>query len=296
MKYTFYPGCAIEASGAPYGKSARAVSDTLGVELIDLDDWNCCGATAYMSVWQDRSLTISSRNLALAEKEGRDVVVICSGCYCVLNKTNHYLAESREMRETVGEALAAVGLEYNGTVKVRHLVDVLANDVGAQALRAAVVNDLSNLKVAAYSGCQLSRPFGGFDDPELPRALDDVVATTGATVVDYPLKARCCAGMLMTTKTEVAETLVGRLLACARDREADCLVTACPLCQVNLECYQDQASAALNRDLHIPVLSFTQLLGAAYGLPAKQLGLDQMVRPVAQLFERRPQAEAVAAV
>jgi len=295
MRYTFYPGCALGASGVPYGKSARAVCDKLGVELADLPDWNCCGATAYMSVWQDRSLTISSRNLALAEQQGGDLVVVCSGCYCVLNKANQYLAESPDLRETVSRALAVVGLAYHGTVKVRHLVDVLVNDVGADRLRAAVTNKLTGLKVAPYSGCQLSRPFGGFDDPEIPRVLDEIVAATGATVVDYPVKARCCGGMLMTTRTEVTETLVGQLLACARDRGADCIVTACPLCQVNLECYQGQVSAALKRDLRMPVLTFTQLLGAAYGLPGDQLGLDQMMVPVAQLFEPRPRAEARAA-
>ncbi len=295
MTYSFYPGCALEASGAPYGTSTRAVCDTLGIELVDLPDWNCCGATAYMSVWQDRSLTISSRNLALAEQQGGDLMVVCSGCYCVLSKANECLAESPQLRDTVNEALAAVGLRYNGTVRVRHLVDVLVNDVGLDDLRAATTNLLSGLRAAPYSGCQLSRPFGGFDDPEIPRALDDLVATTGATVVDYPLKARCCGGMLMTTKQQVAEKLAGDLLACALDRGADCIVTACPLCQVNLECYQGQVSAAMGRDLHLPVLTFTQLLGAAYGLPSEKLGLEQMMMPIAGLFQPGARAEAATA-
>jgi heterodisulfide reductase subunit B len=286
--YTFYPGCALEASAVPYDMSARAVAGALDITLEELEGWNCCGATVYMSIRELRSHVISARNLALAEKLGRDLVTLCNGCFTTLNKTNHYLQEDPELLRKVQRGLAAVGLEYKGTVRVRHFLDVLANDVDPEAIRDKVQRDLSGLKLAPYYGCQIVRPFAEFDDQEIPHTMDDLLRLVGADVVDYPMRVKCCGGMLMTTNDTVGHKLVGDLLSCAVRRGADALVTICPLCQVNLECYQRHVAPRLGASQRIPVVYLTQVLGTALGATPEVLGLDRMlVEPTALIARAR---------
>jgi len=173
--YSYYPGCSLGATAVAYEASARAVSSALEVELIELEDWNCCGATAYFAIDGLLASCLAARNLALAEQRGLDVVAPCSGCYTALNKTAAYLKEYPEVKTKVNEALAAADLHYDGGVKVRHLVDVLLNDVGLGTIQRGLSRRLEGLKVAPYYGCQLVRPAPGFDDPELPRSVDDLV-------------------------------------------------------------------------------------------------------------------------
>ncbi len=280
MEYTYYPGCSLTRTSKPYDLSTRAVFQALGLGLHDLEDWNCCGATVYMSVKETVSFSISARNLALAEKMKRDVVAPCSACYLVLNKTNRFLRELPELNAKVNDALSAAGLYYGGTVRVRHPLEVLISDLGIEAVAKKARRSLEGLKIAEYYGCQIVRPQRGFDDMEFPQTMDRLFEALGAENVYFPLKVRCCGGMLMTTANEVAMKLCRDLIACAQGNGADCIVTTCPLCQMNLAAYQDRLSAKFGEDLHMPILWFTELLGIALGLDDKTLGLNMHLEAI----------------
>lgn len=289
MKYLYYPGCSAEATGKAYDASARACAAALGVELVDLEDWNCCGSTSYFSIRELESFGVSARNLAIAqEMGGHDLVATCNACYTILAKTNRYFAEDPKLHDDINEALAAAGRRYDGNVRVRHLLDVLVNDVGLDAVSAAVKRRLSRLQVACYYGCQLSRPMGAFDDPEFPVTMDRLVEATGAEPVDYPVKTKCCGGMLMLTQEDAALKLCHELLQGAVQNEADVIITACPLCEMNVEAYQPMVNKAYGTDFHIPVMYFTQLLGVALGIDSKTLMLDRQIVPVERVLAMVP--------
>jgi heterodisulfide reductase subunit B len=279
-QYAYFPGCSASDGGAKaYGWSALAVSRVLGIELVEIEDWNCCGSTPYSSVEELSSFCLSARNLALAEKQGMDIVTPCSSCYVILNRTNAYLKQYAELKAQVGEALAAGGLEYHGTVRVRHLLEVFVNDVGYDAIAAAVKKSLEGLKVAPYYGCQLVRPRFGFDHPEAPQSLDRLITSLGGEAIDFPMKARCCGGSLIISEEDMALELIGKILNSALVGGAECLITPCPLCQANLDAYQSQANRKLHTSFHLPVLFFTQLMGVAFGLGEEEIGLKTCIVP-----------------
>ena len=276
MKYTYYPGCSVTATANLYQKSIDAISPILGLELEELEDWNCCGATAYMSVKELMSFAISARNLALAEPLHLDVVTPCSACYLVLNKTNVYFDEYPELRKKLGQALEAGGLSYSGNLRVRHILDVVVNDVGYEKIAAAVTRKLEGLKVAPYYGCQIVRPEMGFDDPDEPTSMDDLIEALGATSVEYSLKTKCCGASLMGTEEKLALRLCRGLLANAEEAGAHCIITLCPLCHMNLDVYQGKVNRLFGTKFKIPILYFSQLIGLALDIPFKQLGLDKL--------------------
>jgi heterodisulfide reductase subunit B len=277
----FYPGCALDQSSKPYEVSTLAVAQALGIDLPTLPDWSCCGATAYMGTNEVWALALATRNLALAEAAGaQDLVTVCNGCFVVLNKANKYLATQPALAAQVRDALAAAGLSYQGTVRVRHLLDVIANDVGPERISAQMKTSLAGLKVAPYYGCQIGRPFDDFDDPERPTSLDRVLEAVEAVVVPFPLKSYCCGGMLMTTATDVASRLTHNILECATQAGAQCIATTCPLCTVNLEGYRQEVARAYGQAYdNLPVLAFTQLLAIALGLPRQATGVDMALVP-----------------
>ena len=277
--YLYFPGCSLKGSAAPYEKSLLAVFGALGQGLKEIPDWNCCGATAYLSVDADMAVTLAARNLALAEKSsGADVVAPCSGCYLSLKKAQAMLAEYPDVRGRVSSALAVANLSYEGHVVVRHPLEVLLTDLGPEALKKQVTRPLKGLRVACYYGCAILRPYAAVPNPQTPHSLEDLCRIVGATPVDYPQKARCCGGMLTSGVQSVGLRLVEILLCEAKAAGADAIVTTCPLCQYNLEVYQDQLCKAKGNDLRLPVLYFTQLLGMAFGLDDHALGLDQLFR------------------
>jgi len=286
--YTYFPGCSSAPDGGSkaYGWSAQAVSKILDIELVELDDWNCCGSTPYSSIDELTSFCLSARNLALAEKRGFDMVTPCSSCYVMLNRTNSYIKQYPEVRAKVEDALAAGGLEYNGTVKVRHLLDVFVNDVGYEAIASKVERSLNGLKVAAYYGCQIVRPRFGFDHPELPESLDKLIASLGGEPVYFPLKSRCCGGSLIISEEEVALDLIKKLFDCASNNGAECLTTVCPLCQTNLDAYQSQVNRTFKTKFNLPVLFFTQLMGVAFGLGERDLGLRKSIVPAEKVLAK----------
>jgi heterodisulfide reductase subunit B len=279
MRYLYYPGCSAEATGKAYDASTRAVFAKLGVELEELDDWNCCGATSYFSVREMESFAIAARNLSIAQKQGDDdLCVICNACYTTLAKTNRYMNESDEVFKAVNGALGAVDRAYDGQKAVRHVMDILINDVGLEAIAEKVTRRLTGIRVAPYYGCQFSRPMGTFDDVQFPTTMDRLFETLGADVItDYDAKTDCCGGMMMLTKPEGALRLCHELLTAAKQYGAEVIVAACPLCEMNLEAYQPKVNAMFGTDFNIPVLYFTQLAGLALGVDPRKLAIDRQV-------------------
>jgi heterodisulfide reductase subunit B len=285
MSYKYYPGCSLGSTGKAYDESSRYVFKTLGAPLEELDDWNCCGATAYMAVSELQAVALSARNLAIAEKQGNgkgpvEVVAPCAACYLGLVKAQHFLQESEEVQAKVNKALGAAKLHYGGNVKVRHPLDVLVNDIGLDKVAAAVKNPLKGLKVASYYGCQIVRPFSTFDDQFNPTCMDKLMKAAGAEVIDWPLKTRCCGASLTGTIQEVGLRLSWVLLREAKKRKADIIVTACPLCQFNLECFQPKMKSWYGEDVSIPVAYFTQVLGLAMGGSRRELGTGRLFVPL----------------
>ena len=276
--YSYFPGCSsCRGTGVALGLSTQAITDALELELIELDDWNCCGSTPYVSTDELGSLCIAARNLALAEKTGLDLVTPCTCCYTTLNRANSLLWQYADLKNNVDECLAAAGLEYKGGVRVRHLFEVIYSDVGLKFIESKVINPLSGLRVAAYYGCQLVRPECSFDDPRNPKSLDCLIASLGAEPITFPLKDRCCGSSLVIPELDLALDLIHQLLDSAASHDAQCIVTVCPLCQTNLDAYQDMVKRKFKTRYSLPVLFFTQLIGLALGVEPKALALDKAI-------------------
>jgi heterodisulfide reductase subunit B len=283
MKYSYFPGCSLKGLGRAYEESLLPVMRHLGVELSELDDWNCCGATAYMSVDEEEACILAARNLALADNNGgHDLLTPCSACYLVLNKTQHNVEDFPQVRASVEKALASVNMPWKGRVKVRHPLDVLFHDVGVEAIRQKVIRPLKGLKVAPYYGCQLVRPYSTFDEAWNPVTMDRILEALGVEVLPYPLKTKCCGGSLTGTVPEAGLRLSYILLKEAVRRGADLIATICPLCQFNLDAYHSQIEKRWG-PARIPTVYFTQLMGLAFGLSPKELGLQRNFVPMKPL-------------
>jgi heterodisulfide reductase subunit B2 len=281
MEFAYYPGCSLESTAKPYDQSCREVFKVLDVGLKEVDDWNCCGATMYMSVDNLVAYSVSARNLAIAKQSGcKEICAPCSSCYTILQKTNKYIEWDPHARALINDALSAAKLSYSETIKVRHPLDILVNDVGIEEIVKRAPYRLDGIKVAPYYGCQIVRPEAKFDDMDNPTTMDRLLTALGAEVVDYPAKVRCCGGMLMTTFTDVALNLNNDIILSAKEAGAEVIATVCPLCQMNVESYQSQINAKFGENHRMPTAFFTQLVGLALGISPKQLGLDTMLIPV----------------
>lgn len=274
MKYFYYPGCSLEGSAREYDLSTRAAMGALGGELLELDDWSCCGASAAEPVSRLLSLALPARNLALAQKAGTkaDFLVPCSACYLNLLRAEDVMSKDRKTADLVNRTLDVEGLSYAGGIGIRHLLDVLANDIGPEGIAAKLKRPMSGLRVAPYYGCQALRPYKVFDDPEQPRSMEPILRTLGADVHAWSVGAKCCGAGLMTTKKDLALELVAEILDAAHG--ADCIATVCPMCQMNLEIGQKKLSGMKRKDLSVSVLYLPQLIGMGLGLAGKELGLE----------------------
>jgi heterodisulfide reductase subunit B len=281
MKYIFYPGCAMQRSARPYLDSLRAVQEALSMELHEVEDWNCCGATEYMSIWRIPAFALVGRNLALASEQANGsatLLAACSACYLNLAKTDHYMQEDPQLDQQVNAALTAGGLRYEaGSIEVRHLLDVILNDIGIERICQQVTRPLTGLRVAAYYGCLVVRPDHDhrWDSTEYPSSLESLMSALGAEVVDFPLKTHCCGGHMTQISPPTAYELIRRLAHGAAEYEADVLVTVCPMCQLNLDAYQVEMNKHFKTDYEIPILFVTQLLGLALGRSPAELGLGR---------------------
>jgi heterodisulfide reductase subunit B len=277
-RFMYYPGCSMDSSARAYGDSIEEICRPLQIDLQEIDDWNCCGASEYMALSQTRAFALISRNLALAEKQknGTDTLVApCSLCYLNLAKTDHYMQEDPRLGKTLNTALDADGLSYTpGAVAVRHLLDVIIDDIGLDAVRSQVVRPLTGLRLAPYLGCLVTRPDYGhrWRSREHPKELDHLLAALGAEVVDFPLRTDCCGGHMTQISPGTGFELIRRLVDAADRLGADALVTLCPMCQMNVDAYQGEMNRHYKASYHMPVLFFTQLMGIAFGSPPDMLG------------------------
>jgi len=285
-KFAYFPGCSLEKLALSYNQSSVATTKKLGVELQELEDWNCCGATTYFHVDQLLAYTLVARNLAQAEMAGLDLVTPCSACYKNAYFTNRYLQEDPDLAEHINFALEADNLQFRGNIHVHHLMEVFVDHVGVEAIKDKITRPLNGLRVAPYYGCQIVRPKKNGADIENPSFFEDLVSAMGAEPVLFALKTRCCGGSLIMTSRHAALDMAQKLLQCALDSETDVIATACPLCQVNLECYQTQVNEEFGTNYSIPVMYFTQLLGLALGIPPKQLGIGAELVSAAPVFSR----------
>jgi heterodisulfide reductase subunit B len=285
--YFLYSGCSLEASGVHYLISLEAVAKPLGINLKEIPDWNCCGASISYVGGNELSVDVlAARNMAIAEANGGlDIVAPCSSCYIVLNKVNHKLQEKPALLAEVNEVLAEGGLKYSGKIKVRHLLDVLFNDVGPDKIRSQVKKPLNGLKVGGYVGCQTVRPFGEYDSVEQPIVQDRIIQALGAEAVEFPKKIRCCGSGLFLTELESCYELARDILKDAVDHGAQIISTACPMCQMNLEAYQKKINKALGTNFNIPVVFITQLMAVAFGLGNKAAALDRLLISAGQVLK-----------
>ena len=261
LKYSYYPGCSLESTAKEYDQSMRAVAKMLEVELVELDDWNCCGASSGHCTNRQLSLALPARNLALAEKEGLDLAVACAACFLRFKQTNHDLKANDELQQEIERT---IGMPYQGKVEVRHLVDIFAREVGLEEIKKRVKKPLNGLKLAAYYGCYLVRPpeITQFDDPENPRLMDDLLNSLGAESIDWTHKVDCCGGNLLLARVDIVMKLVGDICQAATEAGAAAVVTACPLCQANLDTRQPNPEK-------VPILHFSELMGLALGVDGK---------------------------
>ncbi|SNQ58937.1 CoB--CoM heterodisulfide reductase iron-sulfur subunit B family protein [Candidatus Methanoperedens nitratireducens] len=277
MKLAYYPGCTLHGTAREYNASTKAVSKAAGIELTELADWNCCGALEAIFD-KELSMGLSARNNMLAQKTGLDLVVPCSICSHNLSRADKAMKTDEAFRAKIEKAL---GEKYNG-VKIKHLLDVMVNDVGTEALAKKFVKPLKGIKAVPYYGCLLVRPseVSKFDNPENPTSLDALIKATGAECLPFTQKTKCCGGNLLMSKQDYAFILTKKLFDEAKSAGANCIVVACPMCHMLLDGQQSMVEKAHNTVIGLPILYFTQLIGLAMGLGEKELELDKnMVSP-----------------
>lgn len=275
VRYLYYPGCSLKGTAAEYDLSTRALMRVLGVDLVEVAGWTCCGATAAPAVSRLLALSLAARNLALAEAMDSDGVLLvpCSACYLNLLQAAQTVRQEPQTRKAINQILAQEHLSVSGTVQVRHLLDVLTRGVGAGAVAAHVHKSLHNMTIAPYYGCQCLRPYALFDDPQAPASMVPLIHAAGAAVRPWPMGPRCCGGSHMTTHMDAGLKLTGAILAAARG--ADAIATVCPMCQINLEGFQKKIARRRSEDLEITVVYLPQLLGLALGLAPHAVGLER---------------------
>ena len=276
MRYAYYPGCSAESTARDLHESSLAVARALGLELDEIKGWSCCGATAAHQTDRMLAASLPAANLLLARDMGLDMVVNCAACYNRTKTANYEISSSPAIRQQVSEAL---GRDYDGSVKVRHFVEVLLEDVGIARLRKSFKRSLNALKVACYYGCYLVRPHEvtQFDNPENPVSLDRLVTAMGGESVDWPSKVECCGGGLNLTRTDVVIKLSSPIIEMALASGADCIAVACPMCQTSLDLRQEEIEKQSGRHFGIPILYITQLLGLCLGIQEKELGLGRLM-------------------
>lgn len=274
MKYAYFPGCSLESTGIEYNMSTKAVAKHLGIELWEIPDWICCGASAAHSTNQLLGLALPAYHLAIAEKENLDVAVPCAACYNRMCGAQHAVRTSPELKEQICQAIE---MEYNGTNETVALLDLMANKVGTEEIEKHVCRPLTGLKVASYYGCLLVRPpeITGFDDPENPMSMDRIIEALGGEPVSWAFKTECCGAGHTTTLTKDANVLLRNIFEDAVNNGADCIAAACPLCFLNLDMRQKGVEQAFGRSYNIPVFYFTELMGIAFGYSPKEMGIPK---------------------
>jgi len=271
----YYPGCSGTGTSLEYDVSTRAVLKALGLNPMEVPGWSCCGSTPAHTVNHVLSAALSARNLALVAGMGHSSVTTpCPSCLMNLKSAAHKTRD-KKFRDETNRLMEA---PYEGDVTVRSVLQVIWEDMGYEGIKGMVRKGLNGIRLACYYGCLMNRPpeLMDFDNPEHPVVMDKLMEAAGAEVVPFPLKVECCGASFGITRKDIVTKLSGKLLAVAAQLNVDALVTACPLCQMNLDLRQSQVNAANSTDYHIPVFYYTQLLGIAFDLPSSVLGLNRL--------------------
>ncbi|MFQ5799660.1 MAG: CoB--CoM heterodisulfide reductase iron-sulfur subunit B family protein [Bacteroidota bacterium] len=273
MKYAYYPGCSLHATAVDYNESTLAVAEALGIELVEVPDWSCCGSTPAHCTDELLAVALPAKNLIAAKTVADEVLVCCSACFSRFKFAQKHIEEKDNLRTELAEILPVE--EVQG-MSVRHLIDILRHDVGLERIAETKRRDLG-LKIACYYGCLLTRPpkVTNFDDPEEPCFMDELLTAAGMETVAWPYKTECCGATFSLTRTEIVLRLVADILQMAKEAEVDCISVACPLCHANLDMRQRDIEKKLGVKYEIPIFYFTQLLGMAFGLERSKLGIGR---------------------
>lgn len=279
MRYALFLGCTIPARSRQYELSARKIAQKLGIELVDVESFICCGFPVKSSELHT-GMVLGAYNIALAEKQGLDLCALCSSCTSALTEVAHHLAHDERARDEVNKNLSKVGLTYDKGVKVRHFARVLYEEVGLEELKKHFTKSLEGLRIASHYGCHYLKPseiYDNFDQVEDPHTLDEMVALTGATVVDYANKKKCCGGPVLAVDEKTALAIAKGKLDDVKEAGADAMNLVCPFCSVMYDSNQKGIETAFSASYNLPVLYLTQVLGLAMGLDRKELGLNMNV-------------------
>jgi heterodisulfide reductase subunit B2 len=284
MKYGYFPGCSSESTARDMHESTLEVAKALGIELIEPKGWTCCGATAGHQTDKFLSVALPAASLAKVKDAGMDMVVSCAACYNRMEVANHEIQNSAELRKDVSEAL---GRDYDGSVNVKHFMEVLLHDVGIEKIKESVKHSLNGMKVACYYGCLLVRPneVTKLDAPENPTFLDKMVTALGAESLDWPHKVECCGGGLSMSRTDIVVSLTDSILEMAQASGAQCIAVACPMCQINLDLRQLDIKKQLGKEYNMPIVYITQLIGLCLGVPKNKLGLGKLMISPSKVIE-----------
>ncbi|MCP4076049.1 MAG: heterodisulfide reductase [Gammaproteobacteria bacterium] len=291
-EYSYYPGCSSQsgASSSNLMRSVNSMCEELDVKLNEIPDWNCCSASiGYGSGSVLPRVSLSARNIALSEEAnpGQDIVATCAACWLSTKEASERLHEDEGMFKDVNTALAEANLKLNNNTPVRHMAEVLIEDIGFDALAEGVKKPLEGVKIAGYVGCQTNRPFGiAGESFENPKYLDKLVSSLGGDAIEsYEKKVQCCGGALAFSEPEKSQEMIHGIIEAAYDNGADMIVTPCPLCQANVEIYQDEINARYNSKFEMPVVYYSQLISVAYGRNSKDAALDGQLIKAKKLEE-----------
>jgi len=277
LKYLIFLGCVIPYRISSYEISARKVLDKLGVEMVEMPEFNCCGFPLD-AINHDMMLTLSARNLCLAEQQNLNIMTLCNGCFGILNHVNKELREDKKIREKVNGHLKEIGMEFKGTITVKHLIHVLAEDIGVEKIKDVIQKPLNPLHVAQHIGCHVIRPakYVGFDDPENPTVLKNLIKVTGAECLNYMDETECCGAPTIGVNAEIPLQLAREKLDHIRAVGAQALITVCPFCHMMYDLNQPRIERTFNEKFGIPVLHYPQLLGLAMGISPDELAFKQL--------------------
>jgi heterodisulfide reductase subunit B len=287
-KYALFLGCTTPTQVIQYELSSRWISRHLGIELVDIDDFACCGINQ-VNLSQEAGLLLAAMNLAYAEEKALDILTLCAACTGALAEAIESLKD-QETKDWVNRKLKTIGLEYNGKTQVKHISRVLYEDVGIDTIKRRIKRDLSKLRVAPHYGCHYLKPesaFGGFDDPDNPKTLHQLISATGALPVQYETSNLCCGGKSFPVSKEPAFSLVQKKLDNVISNRIDCVVVQCQTCYLMYSDQQKVINEQFGKEYNVPVLLYPQLLGMALGGdPKTDLGLDLNAIPLDKLLAK----------
>lgn len=293
MKVAYYPGCSLEGSAIEYGVSTKRTAEILGVELVEIEDWNCCGATSGHNTDILLSIALPARNLAIAEKTGLNVLAPCAACYNRFRNAEHQVRSDSKIKDQVEQV---IDMEYKAENETYSILNYLTEQVGLDKIAEKVTKPLKGMKAACYYGCLLVRPEGhtGFDDTEYPQSMDNIVKTLGAEAVEWSYKTECCGAALGTSRPDVGQKMIAAVLKNAKDSGAECIVTACPLCMMNLDMRQKSAEKSSGEKFDLPIYYVTELLAIACGDSPEKVKADKhFVEALSYLKQVSKRAEEI---